>query len=197
MPLELKYNVEEPQSRTSINFIETTGSYSTGNLGGYGTPNPFVGDAISSSISITKRGSSTTYTINPYSALPTLDSAAKYAISATQFGFSSGEKITDGLYQVSYSVTYLDTGNNAATATDSFYSAFIGGIECCIRKQREKIPVPDPSCMGCQSEQITKLAHLDQLFQSVCELVECDNLDKAEEVIAYLQHYCDCNCADC
>lgn len=197
MPLELKYSIETSPTRLSINFIENTGSYSTGNQGGYGSPNPFVGDIISSTVSITKKNDTVTYYINPYPALPTIDSSLKYAIPATDFGYASGVKIQDGLYRVDYSVTYLDTGNNAVTANDSFYFAFIEGIKCCIRKQREKIPVPDPTCNGCQNEDIDKIARLDQLLKSVCELTECDNLEKAEKVIEYLQNYCDCNCADC
>lgn len=197
MPLEVKYDIETPPSRLSINFIDNTGSYSTGNQGGYGTPNPFIADVISSQIAITKRGDTTTYYVDPYPALPTTDSSMKYAIPATSFGFTSGQKITDGLYKVEYSVTYLDTGNNAATANDSFYFPFIEGLKCCIRKQREKISVPDPTCNGCQDKEVDKLARLDQLLKSICELTECDNLDRAEEVIAYLQNYCDCNCTDC
>lgn len=196
MPLELKYDIETPGNRLSINFIEKTGSYSTGNLGGYGAPNPYLSDIISAQISITKRGG-TTYNINVYPTLPTNDPTLKYLIPATSFGFASGEKITDGLYQVAYQVQYLDSGNNVITSSDSFYFPFIEGLKCCVSKMRSKISVSSSPCVGCEDKQRDEINQMSALVEGICDLVECDKLNKAQEVIDYVQKYCNCNCADC
>lgn len=196
MPLQIQYNIETIPDRLSINFIDTTGSYSSGNLGGYGTPNPFVGDIVSSQITITKRNG-TTYSINPFPSLPTTDSSLKYSIPATLFGYTSGQKIEDGLYEVGYSVSYLDSGSNLVTATDSFYFAFIEGLKCCVTKLREKIEVPSSPCVECKSQKSATVSALDQLLKSICESTTCDKLDRAQEMIDYVQTYCNCNCTDC
>ena len=85
------------------------------------------------------------------------------------------------------------------------YVAFIGGLACCISKLRQSIPVPrhvscSCNCKGeckCECKQIRCIAILGALYDSICALIECDKLDRASEVIAYLQRYCDSNCTGC
>ncbi len=196
MATELKFQANQNQDRLGFNFIEETGVYSPGNLGGWGAPNPIVGDAVDSRIVITKRGETTSYPVNPFSLLPTSDTEYQYLILGTSFGFAANEKITDGLYKIEYTVDYVDSLGFQQTLYDSFYFAFTKGLECCISNIRESLSVPSGAC-ECDDAAITALSNAETLLNSVCKLVECDKLDKAQEVIDFLQRYCDCNCTTC
>lgn len=196
MALELKYTVTENPDRLGINISEQTGSYSSGNLGGYGSPNPALGDVVSAVFTIQKRGDTAIYSIDPSPELPTSDSTIQLLVPATSFGYAANEKIEDGIYKVTYTVNYVDSLGNQASDFDSFYFAFTEKLKCCIRNIRSATPVPTDGC-NCSEEKINALASADQLLTSICELVKCDKLDRAQAVIDYLKRYCECNCTEC
>ncbi len=202
MALELKYSVEENEDRFGITFSEKTGLYSsTANIGGWAATsslagNPVVLDAIDAVVTITKRGDGVSYPVNVYPTFPTSSREVDYLISSTSFGVASGTKIPDGIYKVTYSVDYLVASGAQASAFDSFYFAFTGALKCCISNIRAGLSVPSGDC-ECQDEAITDLSNAETLLNSICDLVQCDKLDKAQEVIEYLQRYCECNCSTC
>ncbi len=162
MAIELKYKVTVNEDRLGIDFVDETGAYSSGNIGGWGAPNAAIASVTGVFISITKRGG-TTYNIDPSPSLPTVDTAYEYAIAATEFGFAAGVKITDGLYQVAYTVEYVDSLGNSQTAYDSFYFSFTKGLECCISNIREALEVPSGAC-ECDDEAITSLSNAETLL---------------------------------
>lgn len=193
MALELKYTVEENADRLGLTFREYTGAYSTANLGGYGAPNPTVASVIDATITITRRGSTSSYTF-PITA--TSDDQIQTLIPATSFGYASGEKIEDGLYQVRYQVDYSTLGGATQTAFDSFYFAFLNKVKCCISSIDETLSVPDGHC-ECADEQINSVTSVAHLVTAICRQVACDKLDKAQETLEYVQRYCACHCTTC
>jgi len=196
MAIELKYSIEENPDRLGINFTEKTGAYSSGNLGGWGAPNEVIADATDAIVSINARGSSDIYSISLFPTLPTSSKEIENLIPATSFGFASGEKITDGIYQIAYTVNYVDNNGNEASSTDSFYFAFVEGIRCCIANIRSRFHPPEGEC-NCTGEDKSKFYAAEALYNSICGAVSCDKLDKTQEIIDYLQRYCECNCTTC
>lgn len=62
--LSLKFDLCVINACTQLRFTETTGIYSTSNLGGWGIPNMKIPDAVTATLAITPYGSTATYTID-------------------------------------------------------------------------------------------------------------------------------------
>lgn len=201
MALILKPNLDEASNRLGAIFSEATGIYdATSKLGGYGTPNPTVDSASYTKLTIQKYGSDDVYNISPLSGFPSNVSTTELLIPYTLFGGAVDEKIVDGIYLVTYTVYTTPTTVEVILASDSFYVAFTGGIACCLSAIRTELPVPTKSC-GCADKKknhcICNFAIVEADYRSICSLIECGKIDKAQEVIDFLINYCSENCKTC
>lgn len=204
MPLINKFSVTQPQDRLSINVNDKTGAITAQNLGGYGAPNPTVGSITSAKFLINKRlpdgETPVIYTITPVTPLPTTDNTLVKNILGTSFGFTG--KIADGIYYGQYQL-FQSSGGGPPTmvAHDAHYFALTGGIKCCLKQIRKGVAVPTTMCScsndSCSTCQVRLLNNAVALEKSICELVECDLLNKAQEVIDFLKLYCQNNCTTC
>lgn len=203
MAVAINFKAKQTTDQLYVVVNELTGTYDAStNLGGYGAPNPIVGAALSAQLIFTKLGDTTSYTVNIFtSGFPTTDKTKTVSIPYTSFGGAAGDKMPNGIWNVEYIVTFP----NSITTHNDFYFAFVEGLSCCISKTRQEVPVPKNfsckcTCGGqekCSKCKTITIATLGALYDAICPLLECDKLDKASEVIAYLQAWCDCNCTTC
>lgn len=196
MPLEVSFKISTNPTRLDFGFVETTGAYSVANAGGYGTPNLPAGAINLATLTIQKRGSAQSYTVN-LAIPPDVTGTIVQSIANTDIGLQSDEKIPDGIYNITYKVYRQRVGQSFLVSEMDYNFAFTEGLKCCLRKLMKDIAVPKQSPCGCSDDTLKKLANAQALLDSVCYLVNCDQLDRAQEVIEYIQGYCDCNCQDC
>lgn len=196
MALEEKFQLQENGDRLSASFSEQTGTYNAlTNLGGWGVPNPVLGDAVITNILIQRRDDTTetVYTYNPTN-FPTNNPLVTEDIPYTSFGgTSSTDKIIDGLYHVTYQ--NIDSGGVTIGEND-FYFPLVGGLQCCLTRLRRKLPLPTNGCK-CSHKLLDEVANAQLLLDSICDQVRCDDLDGAQRTIDYLKKFCSCHCTDC
>ncbi len=208
MAVVAKIIAPETADRLAVSFSELTGAYSLSNLGGWGSPNPVIADNILSAVlNFTRLGETITYPINVYVppstiqnlSFPTIDTSQKLVIPYSLFGGAQGAKLPNDIWAIEYLVQTID----GKTIVVTIYAALIKGIACCISKLRQNVTVPKSvscTCRGvckCDWKEIKCIATLNALYDSICPLIECGKLSRAQEVIKYLQAYCDCNCKGC
>lgn len=198
MALQVDFKVETNTTRLYFDFYETTGEYSfPSNPGGYGSPNPDNLSIDYAKLTITKNGSTTSYTV--YLTTPP-STTGSYAIPVynTSMGLAASEKIPDGVYLIKYEVGTTDPlGNETPLSTNDHIVGFTEGLQCCLSKLRKNVTVPTGSGCGCDDKLLEKIANAQALLDSICYLVGCDQTDRAEAVIAYLANFCTCNCSEC
>lgn len=196
MSLVLKISSREDFDRKAFNFSEKTGAYSaTTNVGGWGTPNPATAAGVNPTLIITKYKDTVSYTVSLPSTFPTSNTSLEYSVPYTLFGgTSSSDTIPDGVYNITY-IIYDASNPTAILAQTDTNFAFAKGVECCIGKAISRLGVPRHGC-GCEDDSC-ELAYNALLLDGICNLVKFDNLDQAEEVISYLQSYCDSNNCGC
>jgi len=195
MALFLKFKVKESADRLSVIFSEFTGEFSSANLGGWGSPNPAVGDAVTATVIFTRRGETTNYSFVIPAGFPNIDPAFTGSIPYTEFGGAAGEKIPNDIWHIQYVVAFA-----SSSAQNDFYFSLVGGLKCCISQVRQTVPIPRTvscQCRGmciCEWKEIKCITALGALYDSICPLVAFDKLNRTAEVISYLQRYCDSNC---
>lgn len=212
MAIQLTNSYVRATSGLLVTATDTTGAYNaTTNPGGYGGPNPGVGDFTSYSIGvympdpITLLPQSTPVAVVAY---PTLPSAASGTFDLTSLLLtgSSTTVLIDGWYQFIVTAAY-DTGVTEGTITSDPVNLLMYEIaECCI----DNLMVKSLGC-GCSgsSKKISNLvkAKLNlsmmtprtvngELIESIID--ECDQYNKAVTALLELQAICNSsNCGGC
>lgn len=197
MALEVNFKIQTNTTRLYFDFYETTGAYSfPSNPGGYGAPNNTSASIQWATITVTPYGSTTSYTINK-PVPPDVTGTIAFAINNTDIGLSSTAKIPDGLYNIKYEVGVYQFGLPVSVSANDYMVEFVEGLKCCLRKLRKNVAVPTGSQCGCEDKLLQKLSNAQALLDSICYLVGCNQLDRANEVMTYLEGFCDCNCQEC
>lgn len=134
MAIALTLDITKASDCKSLTIAETTGAYnSTTNLGGYNSPNFTVADVTAATIDFTRLNSTNTYTVDVYPTLPTTSSSTTFLIDSSDVGFGSGEAISDGIYELTYTVTghfnitALSTGSKTFTVAGDKTEVFAIG----------------------------------------------------------------------
>lgn len=140
--LNLKFDLCVVNACTQLRFSETTGVYSTANLGGWGTPNINLSDVLTATLTITPYNSTTIYAIDLLATtlFPTDNSSFTYDIPLSSIGNPSN--IVDGKWLFVYTIT---DGTN--TYTKSIYKYFYCNLECCVTNMLAAL---DLSCDCCK-----------------------------------------------
>jgi len=142
MALQLNFSTCVINGCTQIRFSETTGVYSSANLGGWGTPNIELSDAVTATLAVTPYGSTTTYTIDLLATtlFPTDHTSFEYDIPLSDIGDPAS--IDDGQWLFVYTVT-----DATDTYTKSMYKYFYCNTECCVTSM-----LPDVETCDCCKE---------------------------------------------
>lgn len=197
MALQVNFKVETNTTRLYFDFYETTGEYSfPSNPGGYGFPNQTAGDIDWATVTITKNGSNTPYTIST-PVPPSTTGTYAIPIANTDMGLAATEKIPDGVYFIKYTVGVIQNGSQIILSSMDYVIDFTEGLKCCLTKLRKNVAVPSGNGCGCEDKTLEKIANAQALLDSICYLVGCDQVDRAEAVISYLANFCSCNCSEC
>ncbi len=140
--LSLKFDLCVVNACTQLRFTETTGIYSTANLGGWGLPNIQIPDAVTATLAITPYGSTTTYTIDLLATtlFPTDNTSFTYDIPLSDIG--NPTSIADGKWLFTYTVT-----DAKDTYTKNIYKYFYCNTECCVTNMLAAL---DLSCNCCK-----------------------------------------------
>jgi len=187
MALIPKFTVCPKRGCSVIIFNETTGVYDADlNVGGYGAPNPVVGDATTWSIIVTLTDD-TIVTITDPVGLPTSNGDLEYEITAEALDL---DIISDGLYTIEYTVTVGATTYTSGTQ----YFLFTCNIECCIDKMFAKIP--STSC-ECDSTVIKNALYARALLLGLKANANCGDADVINDLLTKLNKICGFSESNC
>lgn len=178
------------ENNTLLQITDTTGAYSLGNTGGYGTPNDASTDITSAIITIGSLSTSGKTTI-----LDTVDvtSQINEGIVVGDYVFTNitPSSTADGMYSFIYTVI-----SPAGTVSTTINKLFIGKVRCCVDKLWKVVPTK--MCSECETD-----AYLDRVltaegyYRSLLAMGGCHQLDSITKVLTQLQAICsfeDCNC---
>lgn len=198
--LDLRFATSDAGDGTYFRFYDVTKVYNIGyNPGGYGLPNIQISDIDWARLEITRLGDPTVYTIDLFSDMPSSDPNFFVTILNTQLGLTSSQKIVSDIYTLTYTIgSFGGACEEIVLATSTHSVAIMPKLRCCIKTIRQGLPVPTKAekCC-CENKDITGLCNADQILQAICDLVACDQLERAAALIAWLQLYCDCTCKTC
>jgi hypothetical protein len=195
----------------TITVTDTTGAYNvTTNPGGYGAPNPSVGNFSNYNIScylpdpVTLLPNTTPVVINAYPALPSASNGT-FDLTSLLLTGSATTVLIDGWYQFIVSADY-NTGLEEGTITLTSNLIMFQIVDCCITNLTVKSI--DCGCSG-GSTKIMNIVKanlmLDQMRERavngvVVESVvdQCGQYYEAAKFILELQRICDSsNCKGC
>ena len=202
MSLVLRFSTSDSGDGTFFRFFDTTGVFNTSyNPGGFGSPNVQISDIDWAEVAIRRIGdtTNTVYTINVFPDMPSSDTDFFITILNTQIGLTSSQKIISAQYEITYSIGHFDSiCTKILDATTTHVVAIIPVLKCCIKKVRQGLPVPSKGekCC-CENKDVTGLCNAQQIMDSICELVKCEQFERATEMINYMNIWCACNCASC
>lgn len=188
MSLVNKFHKQQSGDRKSLYIFDDTGVYSSLNTGGFGAPNPSIGDVTADIIEIQAVGSEDIYTIDLTPTLPNLTNTPA-VINNTSLGLTSEDVIADGQYIMKRTTT--------AGGVDYFYQKrvfLIGALECCAD---EMTADEKPDC-GCSGNEISASATLNYAIFTLKKAVKSYKFEKAQAIFEYAQGLCkNKNCKNC
>jgi hypothetical protein len=205
MALELNIGFGRSNDYFNIIVTDNTGVYNAvTNPGGYGTPNPAVGDFLTFDVSVTLPDpvtllpSGTPITVSAYPTLPS-SSSASYSITNVDLGFAADVALIDGVYLFDIVAT---TG--AAEFTYQRYGVFSDIVGCCIKSLTLNAFGCD--CNGKNKNLVKANMWLSLLKPTVndggdiipSQVELCEQWNQAAEIIRELQKICNNqNCKGC
>lgn len=205
MALEFNINVTRSLDQLSLLINDNTGSYNVNsNPGGYGAPNPLVGDFVSFDIIVTPPDPVTllpTGTPVTVAAFPSLPSSSNgtFTITNLDLGLAATDNIVDGVYLFT---VQADTG--VAQFSYERYAIFSDIVACCIRNLTLQAFGCD--CNGKTKNLVKANMWLSLVQQSVNDSSEvipsqvelCGQWTKGSEILRELQKICNNNnCKGC
>jgi hypothetical protein len=173
------------ENNTLLQITDTTGAYSAGNTGGYGSPNDASTDITSATILITFPDDST-QTVDVTSQI-----SAGVVVGNYVFTDVTPDSTADGVYSFLYTIV-----SPAGTVTTTIFKLFLGKVRCCVDKLWAQ--VPDKLCSECETEAfVDRVLFAEGLYKTLLSLGACYNLAGISKVLTKLQNVCDfedCNC---
>lgn len=184
----------------SLTFTELTGPYSSpSNLTGWGDPNTIITNPTVANVTIVTPDDDT-FILNALpDGFPTDNTSLQFVISSTDIGY--GDKITDGLYTVTYDVTILresgdpEIPDTVITLTQTKYFLVACNIKCCIDKMFVKAISAD--CDGCNDDKLKKALTANALYKGLISAGICGDRTSITKILTRLNKLCnvkDCNC---
>jgi hypothetical protein len=212
MALIPKFTVIEASGGVGATLTDKTGTYSSSNLGGYGSSNIFVAaDCTAASLVITPLNSDLTLgtslpAINLFSlGYPSVNSTL--GLTSVQFGQALvTDVIPDVVYQFVITSSFVN-GEITGTFTFTFYQGFTANLICCLQTKRAK-----QGCCDCNGKTLTKAQQdiqlLDMIITNIADnavdpitvLPGCQNVASMVKCLdegTTLCSDCGCGCSDC
>lgn len=187
MALVPKISAHVEDNCKTLVIRDITGAYNAStNTGGYGTPNPNIGDVTGSTLIITVPSSNTPITINNPVGLPTLDSTFKYKVPANILS-----PISDGIYKIEFRVK---VGDDTYTYGERYFF-FTCNVECCIFKMYAKIAtIIDCSC---DNNIIKNALYASTLLEGLKASKDCGDISAINNILNKLTELCNLSGQDC
>jgi len=181
MALSIKFVAVQTSNRKGIVIEETTGAYNAiANPGGYGAPNPVVGDAVQAVVYVTG-ADGIVHTVDVSASLPSATNGS-YTIVNTDIGFTADSVIPDGYYVIRYELTM----SNADVYSYSMNVLIYGSVACCVRRSGAG------KRSSCGPDKFTEMR---LALESMVAADECNDVYKAKQILKHLQRMCnDCGC---
>lgn len=163
-----------------IRFTEITGSYSTTNTGGWGTPNATLAQATSAILTITDPNN-VIYIVNLFdNALPSSNKDFYYDIPTTDIT----DTIIDGKWTFLYTVVA-----NAVTYTKTKYSLFFCNSECCVSQMLADLDLEDCGC-NCKDVNYDDYIKAWTFLQSLKNAAKCGSVDLFAKIKKIVDKLC-------
>jgi hypothetical protein len=183
-----KFHKSQSGDRFKLYLYDDTGSYSVLNPGGFGAPNPVIGNVTSDSFEIQAVGSSDVYTVNAFPTLPNLTGVA-FEVANTDLGLTADDVIPDGQYIIKRTTT--------ANAVDYVYQKrvfLIAGLQCCA----DEMLASEKADCGCSGKELSPSATLNYALFTLKKAVSHYKFEKAQAIFEFAQSICDNkNCKTC
>lgn len=196
--LLLKWCIAQSDDCKSFRFTDKTGVYNANNnTGGFSSPNPAVGSALTATVLIEVRNADGTYTAyNTINVYPTLPSNAEAYFEITAFAAGFGDDATaafpDGVYRLTYTVTGVS--GSAYTAVTADLVPLICSIKCCWKQ----LALEAAQCRcGCEAldQRFTDLALDFRLLQAATDAGDATTMSYLIDSITRTCGSCGCNCS--
>lgn len=188
MSLVNKFHKAQSGDRKKIYLYDDTGSYSATNEGGFGAPNPVIGDVTADSFDIQAVGSSDVYTIDVYPTLPNI-TGVPFEVVNTSLGLTEDDVIPDGQYIIKRTTT--------ASGTDYVYQKrvfLVAGLQCCA----DEMLAEEKADCGCGGKELSPSATLNYALFTLKKAVSHYKFEKAQAIFEFAQSICDGkNCKTC
>ncbi len=173
------------ENNTLLQITDTTGAYSAGNTGGYGSPND-ASTAITAATILITFPDATTQTVDV-----TTEINASTVLGDYIFTDVTPTSTADGIYTFLYTIV-----SPAGTVTSTLHKLFVGKVRCCLDKLWKE--VPDKLCSECETDAfVDRVLFAEGLYNSLLAMGGCYQLTSITKVLTKLQSLCDfedCNC---
>lgn len=208
MALNYKLAHGEFSDWSKIKTLDITGVYDvTDNPGGFGTPNPAIGDVLELILTVVKPDPITllpsvdtamaididAYYSSPNGNLPNTTGVPQY-IKAVDLGYTD-EKLAIGIYRIIANGSGV-SGTTPFVFSNTEYFLSIGSVNCCLTKMFLKGSIKD--CCGCfnKNSPMNK-AQLGKTYLTGALLAfQNKDYNKCAEDLKRAQEICD-NCVPC
>ena len=201
--LQLGIHLCQTSNCKTIKFSETTGEYNaSSNPGGWGTPNPEVGDVTSTVVAFTlPSGTISTFdsaelgVLNPFAAFPDDTGTLEVSLTMANFGGAATSAFADGVYSITYTVNgNVGVNTYTATVTQTFFLNC--QIRCCIDKMFHLASQAD--CTDCKPEKLNNALEAESYLKAAEFAAACGKLEMAKKHLAKAQWICNNkNCTNC
>ena len=186
MALSLSISFCQSDGCKTLTITDDTGEYSGLNQTGWGTPNIELADVSVATITITDPDD-VAHVIDLVNDLgidyltATADTL-EYDIANTYFGLGTDDKITDGIYNILYSIT--DTSLDVYTIERNI--AIYCNIACQINDLLKMIP-EQYSCNKCNTAFINEVFECYMMYKALINAAECGSVSEFNNILAMLK----------
>lgn len=193
MALELKFCITENNNGKQISFKELTGDYNAStNTGGWNTPNNTLDTNISiATLTITSSKNVITEIDLLAEGFPTLDNTQELIILNTDLGYTSDEKLDDGVWK--FQIDYYDD-DTSETLSTTVYKMFLCQAECCVSKMFAALPLTD---CNCDSVKLDNAIFADKMLTTLKYAAKAGNTNKFTNLLTLVNNLCsnsECGC---
>ena len=194
--LQIKATLCNSGDCKSLYFTETTGIYDVDeNPTGYGDPNPEVlAFENGANLALTNpNGDTFIFTGTTYGLLPTDDDTYKFQILNTQLGLGADDKITDGLWYCTYTITQTQDVLDPIVESITFPFLISCSADCCLERLFSGL---DITC-GCSNDKMMVYMRAKIALEAAKNAAECGNLTAMQKDLDYVDFLCKTNNCGC
>lgn len=178
---QLNFNVCVVNNCSQIKFTETTGAYSTSNLGGYGTPNIDISDVVSCYVDVTSP-SGELVTINMITAGFPSSVSLDRILTLNMLAVSA---ITDGKWIITYRIITDTELKYTVTKTKLFYC----NSECCISQKLANLEITDCDCCK-EDKSYADYVLTKTMLDSLKNAAKCGDMESFDKIKKIIDKLC-------